>query len=113
MVICKTTTNKHQASSMDNQTKRTIIRFFGEDNLNKWKHTLLNAFQFDAPYEGSINVELKTAILMVRIDDQQVYVCSDEDDYYRFNEIDEDSPLIAVNENDRRVIKAIYRYIQN
>lgn len=98
---------------MDNETTQTIIRFFGEDNLNKWKHTLLTAFQFDAPYEGSIHVELKTAIMMVRIDDQQVYVSSDEDDYYRFNEIDEDSPLIAVNENDRRVIKAIYMYIQN
>ena len=71
----------------------------------------MNAFQFDAPYEGSINVELKTAILLIRIDDRQVYVCSDEDDYYRFNEIDEDSPLIAVNENDRLVIKAIYRFI--
>ena len=96
---------------MNNQTNQTIIRFFGEDNLNNWKHTIMNAFQFDAPYEGSINVELKTAILLIRIDDRQVYVCSDEDDYYRFNEIDEDSPLIAVNENDRLVIKAIYRFI--
>ena len=98
---------------MNNQTNQTIIRFFGEDNLNKWKHTIINAFQFSPPYNSSIQVEMNTAILLIRINDRQVYVLSDEDDYLSSNEIDEDSPLIAVNENDRRVIKAIYMYIQN